>query len=114
MVKKSIGRMITKILDQMKNATNQKLILYSTHDTALIPLLDLLGIFNDHWPPFASSIIFELYQNVSGEKYVRVLYMMEEQKILGCSCVMCPFEDFYSIMSPFAVTKHEFSGHTEL
>ena len=36
--------------------------LYSAHDSTLIPLLDALGLHDGvHWPPYASTLQFELY-----------------------------------------------------
>jgi Histidine phosphatase superfamily (branch 2) len=62
-----------------------KLSLYSGHDTVIAPVLAALGLYNDDlciWPPYASRIVFELWQrhgdsSASGsaaEHYIRVIY----------------------------------------
>lgn len=69
-----------------------KLSLYSGHDTVIAPVLAALGLYSDDlciWPPYASRIVFELWQRVGDssaagsaakpaaavtEHYVRVIY----------------------------------------
>ena len=39
-----------------------KVLLYSAHDSTVMALLMTLDAWKDHWPPFMSSLIFELYK----------------------------------------------------
>ncbi|KAH8115945.1 phosphoglycerate mutase-like protein [Phellopilus nigrolimitatus] len=39
-----------------------KLLVHSTHDTALAALLATLDVYDEKWPPFTSSITFELFK----------------------------------------------------
>lgn len=44
-----------------------KLSLYSGHDTVIAPVLAALGLYTDDlciWPPYASRIVFELWQRL--------------------------------------------------
>lgn len=52
-------------------------MLYSCHDTSLIPLLVAMGIYDWKWPPFAADIAFELYEDKKGEHWVKVQYLGE-------------------------------------
>ncbi|KAL5514341.1 hypothetical protein ACEPAG_2429 [Sanghuangporus baumii] len=49
-----------------KNSATQtlppKILVYSTHDTALAALLSTLDVFDEKWPPFTSSVTFELFK----------------------------------------------------
>lgn len=54
-------------------ANGPRLMLYSAHDTTLLPLLTALGQHQTTWPGFASHIAFELWQH-KGEHHVRVLH----------------------------------------
>ncbi|KAJ1611450.1 hypothetical protein OJ253_865 [Cryptosporidium canis] len=38
-----------------------KFILFSGHDTTIIPTLASLQIWDEHWPPYASTFIIEIY-----------------------------------------------------
>ncbi|KAK9173203.1 Histidine phosphatase superfamily clade-2 [Cryptosporidium meleagridis] len=40
-----------------------KFILFSGHDTTVIPTLASLEIWDEHWPPYASTFIIEIYND---------------------------------------------------
>jgi len=42
------------------STTPPKFLLYSSHDTSLIPIMASLGIWDGHWPAFGSTLGFEL------------------------------------------------------
>jgi hypothetical protein len=50
-----------------------KLMLYSAHDTTLLPLLAALGQQQDSWPGFTGHLAFELWGH-GGQFHVRVLH----------------------------------------
>ncbi|KAF7456080.1 Histidine phosphatase superfamily (branch 2) family protein [Cryptosporidium felis] len=60
-----------KIENDLENTNNKigikvpKFILYSGHDTTIIPTLASLQIWDEHWPPYASTFIIEVYHNPS-------------------------------------------------
>jgi len=39
-----------------------KILVHSTHDTAIAGLCSTLDVFDDRWPAFTASITFELYK----------------------------------------------------
>lgn len=41
----------------------QKLCLYSAHDSSLIALLMVLGVWDNEWPEFSSSLSVEVYKD---------------------------------------------------
>jgi len=44
-----------------------KLVLYSAHDTTVLPLAVALGAAPADWPPYASSIVIEVWESVPGD-----------------------------------------------
>ena len=51
-----------------------RVYLYTCHDSTIVPLLKSLGIFDGAWPPYCSSVEFDLFENQSVEKFVTVSY----------------------------------------
>lgn len=71
-----MGRLLGDIVDKMVLKTNDiasggtvkespKILIHSTHDTALAALTNTLDVFDDRWPGFTASITFELYKYTS-------------------------------------------------
>ena len=54
--------------------------LYCCHDSTVTPLLTSLGIFDDQWPPYCSSVEFDLFENNAKEKFVCVSYCDQVSK----------------------------------
>ncbi|CAO3627275.1 unnamed protein product [Cunninghamella blakesleeana] len=99
-----LGRLAGEIRDRMvhrvdgtdkKNNEDYKLAVYSGHDTTIAPLLIILGGYNSRWPPFGSSIIFELYKSNKGkggwfskkkeDHFVRVRFNNQVLRLPGCA-----------------------------
>ncbi|KAG2034004.1 histidine phosphatase superfamily [Suillus americanus] len=115
-------KMQRKIQPHSKDPT--KLLVHTTHDSTLAALLCTFDVFDDKWPPFTSSVTFELFRkrtlasgqtNISGlralssfwrqrdEHYVRMRYKnknmvlpmcAEEGKHLPGSPEFCTLEAF--------------------
>lgn len=50
---------------ESKRESGEKLSVFSGHDTVIAPVLAALGLYEDElcvWPPYASRIVFELWQ----------------------------------------------------
>ncbi|XP_012558055.1 lysophosphatidic acid phosphatase type 6 [Hydra vulgaris] len=74
-LRRSIGAFINVLCSNITDSNKkEKMYLYSAHDTTIIALLMVLDLWDEKWPAFSSSIIFELYTNQVGNKFVRVLY----------------------------------------
>lgn len=125
-----MGRLLADASEKMQRKTQlnskdpTKLLVHTTHDSTLAALLCTFDVFDDKWPPFTSSVTFELFRkrtpaskqdNFSGlralssvwrrqdEHYVRMRYKnenmvlpmcAEEGKHLPGSPEFCTFETF--------------------
>lgn len=105
--KYGIGGLVAELIDNMEYSfqhENPKFRLYSGHDTTIGPLLGALGIFDNIWPPYASNIVLELFKDVKqGDYHVLVKYNGKEEKLPGCSKVICPFNEFKTQMAKVAL-----------
>jgi len=58
-----------EVVDRLRAAIageQPALTVFSGHDTVVAPVLSALGVYGGHlcrWPPYASRIVFELYQS---------------------------------------------------
>jgi len=98
-----IGFLVGEILDWLKSAVdgkqNPKFVLYSAHDTTIMPLLTAYGLNSAvaEWAAYASTIIFELYE-VQGQGHaIRMIYDQQEQILPQCGDVLCPWTTFYHV-----------------
>ena len=78
-LKNAVGSFLETIccrLDEaVKGKCKKKMFFYSTHDTTILSLLLVFGIYDGkHWPAFCANIILELYRNTYGKMFVRLLY----------------------------------------
>ncbi|KAF9198906.1 Acid phosphatase-like protein 2 [Haplosporangium sp. Z 27] len=78
---------------------------YSGHDTTISPLIGLLDAMDQRWPPYASSLLIELWKSPAGDHYVRVIYNGEilPTKSRWCDLEWCHLEDFISYLDRFIV-----------
>ncbi|NXN08146.1 PPA6 phosphatase, partial [Indicator maculatus] len=106
----TLQKNITEAIESSSPAQRaRKLILYASHDTALIPLLVALGTFDHKWPRYAADVTLELYQHrQSKEWFVRVLYLGEEQVVKGCREGLCPLKEFLGVLSQYSVSPEEY------
>ncbi|CAG8464911.1 697_t:CDS:2 [Acaulospora morrowiae] len=66
-------QILSKIGNSKESADNLKLAIYSTHDVTIAPLLAALDAYeNRRWPPFASHIIIELFQQKSSSSQAKI------------------------------------------
>jgi lysosomal acid phosphatase len=121
--KTNIGPLLSAIRNEMKKAIAspdivndyKRFYLILGHDTGpMLTLLNGLGVFKGNWPPYAARIIFELYEkpNESAQNpdfFVRMVYNEEEQKIPGCPSVLCPWENFKSVLEKLTIPGEEFT-----
>ena len=71
---------------QAGSHSQPQLLLYSGHDTTIMPLLVMLGEDTLNWPPYCSNIVFELWETpgwLSKSHTVRVLYNRQILPITG-------------------------------
>ncbi|XP_071792151.1 prostatic acid phosphatase-like isoform X1 [Asterias amurensis] len=103
------GPILNEIVGHLKNKTagkeTTKMFMYSAHDDNVESLLASLQVFNDLWPPTASCVIIELYQEDNKSFTIDVLFKnasnKEPEKLqMPGSSGPCTLDHFYKI------TKH--------
>lgn len=76
-----IGRLVDEIVARcalpkaMSHREYPRLFVYSGHDNSVLMLLKACGMdFANEWPPYASYVIVETYEDNHGQLYCRVIY----------------------------------------
>uniref|UniRef100_UPI00358E853A lysophosphatidic acid phosphatase type 6 isoform X2 n=1 Tax=Myxine glutinosa TaxID=7769 RepID=UPI00358E853A len=127
----SSGPLLNLILQNMEEIVEGKkspqLLLYSCHDTTLLPLLPVLGIWGSRekeqgvpvgemkpsaetWPPFAASLCIDLlHEAESGKHFVQVSYLNQPFRLPGCTSEPCPWSEFHALLAPFALSVQEYA-----
>ena len=73
--------MATSFSDRTLLKNDRRFIILSAHDTTITMLLSALNLAQNEAPPFASTLIFELWK-IDGKDFVKLLY---NDKILDLS-----------------------------
>ena len=88
---------------QTSSLLSNKLIIYSAHDTTVMALTTLLDVFNEIKPPYAASIIMELYSDENKKFYLKMMYRNESTsephplKMEVCNYEeLCNWDTFYA------------------
>lgn len=102
------GPFFHQLRELFSNASAQgaKFHVFSAHDLTIASLLNALGIFEYHAPPYTSTIIFELRSSKNGP-YVNVFYKnssVPQNMILKDCNFDCPLSDFVGILEPISVS----------
>ena len=99
-----LKEMIKHFDEVRQNKTEQKVYMYSAHDTTVAPLLHTLNVFNSLAPPYASLVLVELLDR-DGLR-VKLSYHNESDhapyslSLPGCE-ELCPLETFRSLTAQF-------------
>ncbi|CAG5121598.1 unnamed protein product, partial [Candidula unifasciata] len=108
------GPLLSAMVDEcekvMKGKGNAyKLCLYSSHDSTMSGLLEVLGIWDNKWPPFAADVRLELYKEVNGsEFYVKVLYCGNVCRIRGQNSELLPWSEFVKAVRNYLIREDEY------
>ncbi|ORX96887.1 phosphoglycerate mutase-like protein [Basidiobolus meristosporus CBS 931.73] len=92
------------ILDSIKDCkkTPAKMEIFSGHDTTVQPLLGVLKAEDFRWPPYASNLIVEVWQEKRSDKaYIRILFNGEVLKSPVCDFSLCPLETFMKLADQY-------------
>lgn len=100
------GNLLKEMLDRFKNKANGSLVpnrslwVYSAHDTTVANILNTLGMFELHNPPYRACIMLELRLR-NNVPYVSILYKNTTSEptvmtIKNCG-TMCPLDTMFSI-----------------
>jgi len=90
------------------------MLVYSGHDSTLVPLLCGLGCYDGVWPPYASYLALEIVRSKSsGERFVRAVYNDQEVSMGSCGhggALWVPLASFYKRLSALAMTAEDYKG----
>lgn len=95
-------------LTEMVDSKVPRFILYSGHDTTLMPLLSSLGIWDGKWAPYASMWNMELYHidephlEYPSAKAFRMIFngKVLTDQITGCNSDLCDLDILLKIVEP--------------
>lgn len=106
-VRLGIGRLVNEIAINIQSkikglSKDLKLIVFSGHDTSIAPLLAAFDVLGDEWPPFASNIILELFEEKQSpnKHHVRLIFNGNYMKMPACKSTidgrpeLCPINEF--------------------
>ncbi|OJA09583.1 hypothetical protein AZE42_06673 [Rhizopogon vesiculosus] len=57
-----MGRLLADVSEKMQHKNLTKFLVHTTHDSTLAVLLYTFDVFDEKWPPFTSSVTFELFR----------------------------------------------------
>lgn len=70
----AIGRFLYDMLSDIRQHHNKQFLIYSGHDSTLVPLLCALGVFDHRFPSYASYAALEFATRKDGSTVVRIVY----------------------------------------
>lgn len=53
----------------VSHGVNRKMLMYSAHDSTLARIMNTMGVFDPHCPPYAAALFVELHQHVDTKEY---------------------------------------------
>jgi len=83
-------------------------LLWSGHDTSIMPFLMAYGLPPTQWVAYASVLIIELYDNpeFSSGAAIRMIYNQEALSIPGCGGTLCDWGVFSGITQSLITTNY--------
>ena len=92
--KAAIGRFVEEILAAAQDDEDRhSLTITSGHDTTVIPILMVLGLYNEDWPDYCACVCIETWVDAHGRKIIKVVYEDEEKLSLS-------LEEFQKLVKP--------------
>ncbi|XP_014203542.1 prostatic acid phosphatase [Copidosoma floridanum] len=108
-----LKEMIKNMVLKSKNALtpDRKLWIFSAHDETVANMLNTLGVFEPHCPPYAATILIELRVDARMEYFVTVSYKnsTKDAKVMtlpGC-IPACPLHQFIKLTRDVVPTNWE-------
>ena len=92
----------------MEGSLNEKQIIYSAHETTMVPLLAAYGFTDRQGPPYASVLITELHHDDVNGWWVKVFYrndtMSDPHHVPIRNCPEpCTLNNFKAVLEPFTL-----------
>ncbi|KAB0799287.1 hypothetical protein PPYR_07167 [Photinus pyralis] len=109
------GPLMDVIYKAFDNASLPKMHMFSAHDTTIADILNTLGIFDRHSPPYASTILFELRAR-GVNRLVNILYKNSTtpQRMILKDCQFdCPLDTFNEILDRIRLSDGEWESACE-
>eukprot|EP00026_Physarum_polycephalum_P006185 Phypoly_transcript_06226.p1 GENE.Phypoly_transcript_06226~~Phypoly_transcript_06226.p1 ORF type:complete len:140 (+),score=10.98 Phypoly_transcript_06226:1323-1742(+) len=98
-----LGSFVTELVENIqafiKGEEMPKYLVFSGHDTTVGPLLAAINAYDGQWPPYASHIELELWNN-AGDYYIQLKYQGEPIVLSSCSTALCPLDQFLTHVDP--------------
>ncbi|KAJ3178554.1 hypothetical protein HDU85_005161 [Gaertneriomyces sp. JEL0708] len=139
MASMAIGRVLKDLKAKIVSAVDGKpdavkMALFSGHDSTIAPLLSAFKVFDRIYPPFASMINIEVFEDTRGQPgwsrligrraphYVRMLYNGKPLEIPACAAdgnhrsgdrTMCTLDAFFKTMDKMVPQNYEERCRTE-
>ncbi|KAJ3079986.1 hypothetical protein HK102_003388, partial [Quaeritorhiza haematococci] len=86
--------MKSNMVDALEGNLGKKYMHYSAHDSSVSAALGALMADDLRWPPYASSLIFELWKRHDGTPFVRIIYNGAYLPSSVCDFSNCPLDKF--------------------
>lgn len=99
------------------NVWDRKFLMFSAHDTTIANVLNTMGLFDLHSPPFAATVLFELRRRGDDSTYLNLFYKNSSNPIqlrLGGCELDCDLSRFVEIMRPILVDPETWRNECEL
>lgn len=102
------SQLLTDVLYYFNEALTKpkkKFVFYSGHDTTILNILFALGLNSTSDPPFASTLVFELYKDDRAAIYAQLLYNDVPQTIGDCANPVCEYSTFAKYLKSIIITN---------
>ena len=106
----------TRIDAVVSGRPGPKMALFSSHDSTVAPLLCALGLYFDHWPPYASTVLLEVLSETQSPEvmYVRLIFNNKPQALPFCKgprtgYYLCPLADFKAKLAAITLSAAEYA-----
>ncbi|XP_056630238.1 prostatic acid phosphatase-like [Diorhabda sublineata] len=122
MARLKTGPLFDLIINYFTNRTNNidgtpKVLILSAHDTTIANVLNSMGVFEYHCPPYTSTIFFELKKSSTKNTFLNLYYKNSSTprqiKLKDCD-VDCNFSDFVKILRPITISLNQWEIECKL
>lgn len=95
---------------QQGSAPSPALFYYSGHDSTIAPLLGALNFTDWPWPPYASTMDFELWIDANLQGHIRLLYNGQVQQLSFCTTQICTMNEFIAFLTLVAAPPSQIAS----
>ncbi|KAK9718795.1 hypothetical protein K7432_005241 [Basidiobolus ranarum] len=111
-IKERMQLALKEIKSAAKNGSKpavQPFEVFSGHDDTMTGVLGLLHSKDMRWPPYASNLLFELWQRKDNSYHLRIIFngKVLELKEKWCNLHSCPVEQFFKYIESKTLKRDE-------